>query len=87
MPVINLEDYRPSKKGEPCKVTFFSPTFSADGRIEWTVTIENGDYVGVIEAVKNYGGAYLPSQDGGKTFWFLPWPCAAVRVSTVERST
>ena len=68
MSIINLEDYRPSKKGEPCKVTFFSPTFAADGRIEWTVMIEDGDYVGAIEAVKNYGGAYLPSQDGGKDF-------------------
>jgi hypothetical protein len=55
------------------------------GKINWSITIENGDYVGVLAAIKEQGGVYLPSQDGGKSYLFLPWPCAAVRICPVKK--
>lgn len=39
-----------------------------------------------IQAVKDQGGVYIPSTDDEKTFWFLPWPCAAVRVPAVPKA-
>jgi hypothetical protein len=81
MTVINLADHRPPKNNSPCRLTFFGSSFEAgNSNITWSITIEDGDYVGVIEAVKQNGGIYAASQDRGKTYWFLPWPCAAVRI-------
>jgi hypothetical protein len=87
--VVNIEDYRaPVKTGRPCIVNFLGFAFKTpegvEGRLNFTVRVEDGDAVGVIDAIKEQGGAYLPSQDDGKTFWFLPWPCAAIRISPVD---
>lgn len=83
--VVNIEDYRAPRRSGPCIVWFLGFDFETPegkrSRLNWSVRIEDGDFEGVIEAVKQLGGAYLPSQDGGKTVWFLPWPCAAVRIS------
>lgn len=88
MPVVNFEDYRAPQKSGPCTVTFLGFAYRTpegpDGRINLSITVADGDFAGVIEAVKQSGGAYLPSQDGGKTILFLPWPCAAVRISVVQ---
>jgi hypothetical protein len=87
--VVNIADYRPQKSSAPCVVTFIGFTFDLPegGKLRLTRSfeIENGDFEGAIEAVKERGGIYVPSQDGGATVWFLPWPCAAVRISTVEK--
>jgi hypothetical protein len=82
MTVINLDEHRPKKVG-PCRITFFSSRFGRDSAIEYNYDIENGDVEGVIKTVQQSGGVWLPSHDDSHTFWFLPWPCAAVRVTMV----
>ncbi|HXC55488.1 MAG TPA: hypothetical protein VNU97_09345 [Rhizomicrobium sp.] len=86
--VVNLEDYRAPKQSGPCIVAFVGFDFETpEGRkmrLTRTFKIADGDFVGAIEAVKQNGGVYFPSQDGGKTVWFLPWPCAAVRISAAQ---
>jgi hypothetical protein len=90
MNVINIDDYRAPKEieGQPCTVTFLGFAFKTpegvEGRLNLSITIDNGDFAGIIKTLKEQGGAYLPSEDGGKTHWFLPWPCAAVRICPVR---
>jgi hypothetical protein len=80
--IIDFEDYRPAKGGGPIEVSFFGFPFEVDGKTEQltlNVTVENGDYEGIISAVKENGGWFLRN-DNGDPAWFLPWPCAAIRV-------
>ena len=55
-----------------------------ESRLNVNITIGDGDFETVIAGIKEQGGIYLPSLDGGKTFWFLPWPCAAVRICATQ---
>jgi hypothetical protein len=86
--VVNIEDYRPPEKsGVPCTVTFIGFRFRApegdERSLTFSVTIADGDFAAIIEIIKEQGGIYLPPQEGSD-FWFLPWPCAAVRIRPVS---
>lgn len=77
-----LKDYKPGEPRRPREITFFAPAFkAADGEMSGfnlTVTVENGDVLSVLGVVRNDGGAWCGESDGAH--WFLPWPCAAVRI-------
>lgn len=64
------------------KLTFFaSPFFDEAGneqRLSLTVEVEDGDYQGIIDAVRKDGGSLIPQGDG--LFWFMPWPPAAIKI-------
>jgi hypothetical protein len=92
MAVVNIEDYRvPEKSGAPCEVTFIGFRFrTPEGQeqgLNVTIRIADGDFTGAIEAVKQQGGFYLGPFGEGEavTGWFLPWPCAAVRIRAAAR--
>jgi hypothetical protein len=93
MTVVNLQDYRPPKyEGGACNITFIGFPFrtpeGAQSSLTCTIHLQKGDeFMQVIEDVKAQGGLYLPSQDGGKTFWFAPWPFAAIRVCPMFSET
>jgi hypothetical protein len=73
------EQYRPNLGAE---VSFFSPVYrDAAGNsrsVSISVSVENGDVMGIIEVVKEDGGIMERCEDG--TFIFIPWPCAAVHI-------
>jgi hypothetical protein len=46
-----------------------------------TLTVLNGDYQSVINAIKEQGGAFYPDPNDSGTYWLLPWPPAAIRIS------
>lgn len=48
-----------------------------------TVNVEDGDFSGVIAAVRDEGGSIIPDPDGVSGGWFLPWPPAAIRIDTL----
>ena len=82
--VVKIDDYRAPQPRGPCEITFIGfPFVTPEGeeqKVTLTISVQNGDFEGIIDVIKENGGAWLPSTDGGQTFWFLPWPCAAVRV-------
>jgi hypothetical protein len=88
MTVVNIDDYRVPSGIGPCAVTFLGFAYKTpegvEGRLSVSVTIENGDFEAVINTVRDLGGIYIPPGDGLQTFWFLPWPCAAVRIDLVD---
>jgi hypothetical protein len=85
--VLDINDFRPPRLGgAPCVVTFMGFQFrtpEGQDHINVSVTVHDGDFARVIEAVKKQGGMYLPplGEGGNVVSWFLPWPCAAVRIS------
>jgi hypothetical protein len=86
MSIVNIEDYRPPEKsGVPCVVTFIGFRFwtpeGEEQRLNVSVHVADGDFAGIIDIAKERGGIWIPAQDGVSTNWFLPWPCAAVRIS------
>jgi hypothetical protein len=76
----------PPPSCRPCRVTFRSATSRDDEgnlkTIVLTVTIENGDFQGLIDLVRKDGGLWSSSPEAG--VYFLPWPCAFVEVHTLE---
>jgi hypothetical protein len=85
MTVIDIRDYQPKKAVGPVEVTFFGFPFKAENQdrtLSCTITIADGNYLAVIEIFKQNGGVYMPDDDG-ETQWFLPWPCAAIRLRAV----
>ena len=78
----------PLPPGQPCRVTFHSATSEDDQgnpkAIAVSVTADDGDYQGVIDAVAKEGGLYASSPEAG--FFFLPWPCAYVEVHPLDNS-
>lgn len=89
MTVVNIDDYRatPDQTG-PVTITFIGYPFKApegaDGSLSYSVTVADGDFSTVIEAVREFGGIYIPAADKNGDFWFLPWPPAAVRIRPVS---
>lgn len=81
--VISIDDHRPAGFAGPAEVTFFGFRFEGDDgetrQLNMIVNVENGDFEGIISAVRENGGWYVENEDEG-TAWFLPWPPAAVRV-------
>src|SRR2546430_2074967 len=85
MSVVNIEHYRPPGEIGPCRVTLIGFPFKTpegqESTLSVNMTVENSGTVDALtETLRTRGGMYIPPQDGGSTFWFLPWPCAAVRI-------
>ena len=70
----------------PRRVEFFGHTFTTpdeeDRSLVYTVEVEDGDYQGIIDTVREDGGTYLVHEDG--SVWFMPWPPAAIRVTPLS---
>jgi hypothetical protein len=77
----------PEVKG-PCTVIFYGFPFKTrenqDYRLTFSVTIENGDYQSVIDAFKENGGVWMPNERDEHGAWWMPWPCAAIKVDFEE---
>ena len=86
--VVNLDDYRAPNETGPFTVTFIGFNFAtregSQDRLTVNITVQQGNPSEIIESVRDQGGIYLPPQAGEEPFWFLPWPCAAVRISSAE---
>jgi hypothetical protein len=82
--VIMIDDYRPKPPIGPIDVTFIGfphrTPEGADHALSYTITVPDGDFYGAIQAMKEAGGIWIPRSDETGAFWFLPWPCAAVRI-------
>ena len=87
MSVVQMDDYRAPEHSGPVEISFIGPSMAipegGTGGITLTMIVENGDFESMIEAVKDAGGIYLPNPDPNGDFWFLPWPCAAVRIRSI----
>ncbi len=86
MDVINLDEYRQTHPaGTPREISFYGTAYrDADGNektLTFNVRVENGDAVGILEAVIENGGIGRYGDEG--TFYYLPWPCAAVEIRDV----
>lgn len=73
------------KRAGPCTVTLIGFWFTApDGaqkRLTASITVQDGNYSGIISAIQQNGGVFLPPEKGDESrTWFLPWPCAAVQI-------
>ncbi|MFI5022541.1 MAG: hypothetical protein ACHQRJ_12915 [Alphaproteobacteria bacterium] len=89
MAVVKLDDYRlPSDKKGPCTVTVFAVPFNDENgsqtNLKVSIAIEDGDFQGIIDAIVEMGGIYMPPQADGRA-WFLPWPPAAISISPERR--
>ena len=85
MNVINMKDYRPPQAaGKPCTLTFMSALCrtpeGTESHVNVTVTVDDGDYAGVIAMIKDFGGIWYHGRQDGDASYFLPWPCALVRI-------
>jgi hypothetical protein len=91
--------YKDGDEAVPCKITFFTPAFlNEEGRqtqLNAHLTVENGDFDSFIEGVRKDGGIYVAQDDAAEAssgapatgiIWFLPWPCAAVRIAPISVS-
>lgn len=83
--IVNIDDFRPEGSTGPAEVSFIGFRFEQeDGetqRLQVNVVVANGDFEGIINAVRENGGIYVqPNEGEDVAAWFLPWPCAAVRV-------
>jgi hypothetical protein len=83
--IVNLGDYRASAPG-PVEVTFFAASFRDEEdrlhHLSYSVRLQGFELGELIENAQSNGGIFI---DGGDvdSSWFLPWPCAAVRVRKV----
>lgn len=86
MQVVNLDDYRRTAPGCARTITLFGiPHTGLDGnprRLTFSATVDDGDVLGVIEAIKKEGGVWM-KHDGA--LHFLPWPPASIEVVNVPR--
>lgn len=84
--VIELEDYRPKNVSGAVDVTFFGVAFENEEgerrQLTLKIHVEDGDYEGIIATVRDNGGWYVRNE--GEPAWFMPWPCAAVRVEPAD---
>jgi len=80
-----LSKKEPEIKHGPCKVVFHSSSFrdtnGNEKSINVAVTIEDGDFHGIINSVIETGGIWGSSTNG--EYFFLPWPCASVELFPV----
>ena len=69
---INDSEYKPAR------ITFYSSTYfkdNAPATAAITVMVEDGDFLGILEVVKENGGIW--SEDMAV---FIPYPCACVEI-------
>jgi hypothetical protein len=85
MSVVNLDDYRAPNTTGPFTITFIGFNFTTpegrQDRLTVNLTGEQVNPLEIIASVREQGGLYLPPQNGEEFCWFLPWLCAAVRIS------
>ncbi len=86
MKLVDLAAYKESKVNEevrPRKITFRSPKFSGDNGKDSScninVIVENGDVLGILDAVIEANGVGQLTENG--KYMFIPWPCALVEIS------
>jgi hypothetical protein len=87
MSVHDFTEYKKRLTGsQPKKITFRSSVFKtdsgADGFLNITFTITDGDVGAIIEMAKKFGGIPHVEANSGKTL-FLPWPPAAIEIEDV----
>jgi len=84
MTVVDLDQYRAQSSGTEFDVTFMAAlTTTPEGQeLKLTFTIRTQDPLGLIDDAKANGGIFNESPDDN-VLWFIPWPCAAVRVRPV----
>jgi hypothetical protein len=85
MVAVDLEKALPPPEAKgPCTIIFHGfpckTRENQDYRLTLSVTIQDGDFQGVIDAFKENGGAWLPDEFGEDAVWWMPWPCAAIKV-------
>lgn len=84
--VVQIKDYQAPGLTGPCIVEFVGFEFKTPEdvvmRLNFSVAVADGDFETAIDHVRRNGGIYVPAEDGAQTHWFLPWPCAAVRIRT-----
>lgn len=85
MTIIAFPIKPPTEINGPCNVVFRSASYKDELGIEKTanvvVKIENGDFQGIIDSVKEQGGIWGVYENGGG--FFMPWPCAFVEILPV----
>jgi hypothetical protein len=68
----------------PNRVTFIGfPCTLPDGttaHLSASIDVLDGDVQSAIEIVRRNGGLFVPGSAGSEFQYFLPWPCALVRV-------
>ena len=92
--IVDFNEYRANGIDRdligPVTVTLIPPRYRVsdghEGSLSISITVENGDYQGVIDAIRENGGMYSIKPDQNGDFWFLPWPPAVVRLSAHEGS-
>ena len=71
----------------PCEIRLkgfpFSHFDGGEGCLIATIPVESGDYQAVLDSIVKRGGAYVPSKSRPGSYWFLPWPCAAVHIRPI----
>lgn len=75
-----LKDY--AKRSGPCSISFHSATYrDQNGRsssLAITINVENGEFQGVLDRVKEQGVGGVICDDGA--YRFLPWPPAVIEI-------
>jgi hypothetical protein len=88
--VVNLDNYRQkdfAQTGQHFSITFFGVPFIHDDTrrsLSLTFNVHNGNPHDIINEVKVRGGAFLEGDPSQKEYWFMPWPCAAIRIAAID---
>lgn len=89
MNIVKINEYRErleSEAEQPRTITFRSPVFNDNyGKskvVNISVTVENGDALGILDVVIEDGGIGRIHEDG--TYYFIPWPCACVEITDAK---
>jgi hypothetical protein len=92
--IYSLNEFRkPQVKdqhGNPIIVTFYwAPFFDETKTLQchaFPVKVTDGDYQGLVDAVKAQDGIYHQGLDGKKA-WIFPWPPAAISLHVIDAET
>lgn len=84
MTVVEMSDYRSSSGDGVFEVTFIAPrsTTPEGDQLNFTYTTLADDPDAAIAKVREAGGIFA-EKEGEDTVWFMPWPCAAVRIKRI----
>jgi hypothetical protein len=84
--LITRTNFSYFKPGKPRTITFRSAIFrDEEGRdkvVNICVHVEDGDVLGIFNAVMEKGGVGEFDENGN--YVFVPWPCACVEISDIE---
>lgn len=87
--IISLDEFRRrSQRGDPCTVTFYSAYYLDDLEMEHHLALQthlpDGNWKALLDRIHDDGG--IAATDSRGDTWFLPWPCAALRITPSEPS-